>query len=187
MGFKKLPDMKSENDNLFDLANELVEKGQEALRNCRAVCSLELKEQFDGALWTTFHRNYYVSKLENGEEVYILTTDEPNRGGSWNGFKQTLYSTFEFFPSIEEVIQDIERNSVVAQDRYSIHGPPLYVHYNVVFIEDSIKKSFLDHINNELLAYSEDYIKRHFDEEHWERINYWREYLEPNNPTENNR
>ena len=172
--------MKSENDNLFDLANELVEKGQEALRNCNVICSLELIEQFDGALWTTFHRNYYVSKLENGEEVYILTTDEPNKGGSWNGLKQALYSSFEFFPSIDELIQDIEHNSVVAQDRYSIHGPPLYVYYNVIFIEESIKKVFLVHLNNELSSYADDYIKRHFDEEQFERIAFWREWLTMN-------
>jgi hypothetical protein len=172
--------MRSENDSLFDLASQLIEKGQEALKNCRVVCSLEISEQFDGALWTTFHRNYYVSALEDGSTIYILTTDEPHKGGSWNGVKQVLYSSFEFFPSIEDLIDDIEHNSVVAQDRYSVHGPPLYVYYNIVFIDESIKNSFLNHFNKVLSEYAEDYVQKHFNEEDWLRINQWRELLKPN-------
>ena len=123
------------------------------------------------------NRVYFISELHNGQTVFFLNTDEQvNQSEYWTKCKK-LGKAFTAFFSIEDLIYDLNNFSAAAEDHSGVHGPPKYVYYDILFMDDELIACFREHLKNEMSDYAEDYLRTHFSPEDLERITLWKAWL----------
>jgi hypothetical protein len=106
-----------------------------------------------------------------------MNTNEPvNQSEYWTNCKK-LGSAFTAFFSIEDLIYDLNNFSAAADDHSGVHGPPKYVYYDVLFIDDVLKPRFRAHLENEVSGNSEDYLQKHFTPDDMQRVAKWKSLI----------
>ena len=149
----------------------------EALTKSDLVLSLQKNSYIHSESEGLQNRVYLTSELNNGQTVFFLNTNEPvNQSEYWTNCKE-LGKTFTTFFSIEDLIYDLNNFSAAADDHTGVHGPPKYVYYDVLFVDDELKARFREHLKNEMSDYAEDYLRTHFSPEDLERITLWKAWL----------
>jgi hypothetical protein len=146
----------------------------DALTSSALVLSLQKNSYIHPDSEGLVNRIYFMSELKDGRDVFFLSTDEPvSQSEYWTNCKK-LGSAFTAFFSIEDLIYDLNNFSAAANDHSSVHGPPKYVYYDVLFMNDELKSAFREHLNDEVSGYADDYMQDHFDSNDMQRIAYWK-------------
>jgi len=146
----------------------------QALANSTLVLSLQLENEFDFEVFDPFSRQYYKSELENGSDVYFLSTNERVRQSGFFTKCKKLGSGFTAFSSFCDVIFELNHFSEVANEKSTVHGPPKYIYYDPVFVTEEFAQELKQHLEKELSGYSEDYLRKHFTKDDHKRITYWK-------------
>lgn len=117
-----------------------------------------------------YRRKYYIVTYEDSSEYMFMTTDEPD--SEYN--VSILDEDFILVQSIETMLNDFENAEVknlLVETRFN--GPPFYIYYDIVIIDDFIKHSILKHLNYSISGYTEE----DFNEKEKYQIKIWEDYL----------
>lgn len=146
----------------------------DALTSSALVLSLQKNSYIHPDSEGSVNRVYFRSELHNGQTVYFLNTDEQvNQSEYWTNCKK-LGKTFTAFFTIEDLIYDLNNFSAAADDHSSVHGPPKYVYYDILFIDDELKSHFQKHLDDDISGLEDQYIKAYFEAHDLARIQRWK-------------
>jgi hypothetical protein len=120
---------------------------------------------------------YFRQLNEEGKEAFYMSTDEPPNGDFLRPKSNPAEVLTQCFDSFEKLINDLMTNTIPTFYKETIHGPPPYVHYDISFAADHIKLRMLNHLENEISGYSDDYFEKHFGEFEKLRIKLWKDWL----------
>ena len=161
---------------LFLLSNSLIEEVTGMLS--RAVPALSLSLKFGFYNEQHIYKRYYLcSTGSDGKEVFFVTSDEPTKG-QFEGWSPDCYDFhLTALDGFDAMIEDLETETFPAYFKSSVHGPPSYVSYDVVFVAEELKPRLLDCLVNEVSGYAEDYLMAHFSKEDLNQIECWKAWL----------
>jgi len=117
-----------------------------------------------------YRRKYYIVTSDDYSTYMFLTTDEPD--SEYN--IRILDEDFILVQNIETMLNDFENAEVknlLLETRFN--GPPFYIYYDIVLINDLIKPSILKHLKHSLAGYTEE----DFNEKEKYQIKWWMDYL----------
>lgn len=117
-----------------------------------------------------YRRKYYIVTYDDNSEYMFMTTDEPD--SEYN--VDVLDEDFTLVQSIETMLNDLENAEVknlLLETRFN--GPPFYIYYDIVIIDDFMKPSILKHLSYSLSGYTEE----DFNKKEKYQIKIWEDYL----------
>lgn len=145
----------------------------DALTKSSLVLSLQKNSYIHPDSEGPVNRLYFRSELNNGQTVFFLNTDEPVRQSEYWTKCEKLGKAFTAFFTIEDLIYDLNNFSAAADDHSSVHCPPKYVYYDILYMDDELKSHFQKHLDDDISGLEEGYIKTHFDAHDLARIQHW--------------
>ena len=117
-----------------------------------------------------YGRKYYLIKYEDNTEQIYLTTNEPFSGYD----KYDLDEEYILISQIDQMLDDFEKTELIGLIiPSSFSGPPKYIYYNIITINDIIKPYVLNHLNHTISGYT----ALDFNQMEKEQINIWTKYL----------
>ncbi len=131
------------------------------------VCMALTIETIGGDL---YGRKYYMVKYKDNSEYMFLTTDEPDSEYNVSVFDED-FIIVESFEIMLNSFENAEVKNLLLETKFN--GPPFYIYYNIITINDSIKPFILNHLNQSLLGYTEE----DFNEKERYQIKLWMDYL----------
>jgi hypothetical protein len=160
--------------NLFERADQLAALTSDALHHSKMVFGLSSERNW----WREMKVQVrcFVRTDAEGNEIYFVTRSWADIGDRVE--LNVLYRYFRALPNFEAVLHDLIYDHEPLYEMRSVHGPPAYVFCNIDFMADHFKPLFRQHLEKELSGYADDYLKKHFSAEDWERVEFWREILE---------
>lgn len=158
-------------------STDLYDRINNALLDARLIMSLQIVSFIHDSDQNVSQRLYFSSEMDDGAPIYFLNTNEVvnQREHEVNGKK--LGSGWEDFFSIEDLIYDLNNFSAAADDHSSVHGPPKYVYYDILHMNDELKSHFQKHLDDDISGLDDQYIKTHFEAHDLARIQYWKTLL----------
>ena len=165
-------------ENIFGLSNVLVDRVCETLSKAEPALYLSITQDF---WWRQeVYSRIYLRYVENdGTEIFFLSTDEPPNGD----FELPKCNLGELeitaLNGIDELLNDLLTNTFPSFYKESVHGPPVYVHYDIGLVAEHLKPQLLKHLTDDVSGYSKDYLDAHFGEKERNRIKLWQQWLAP--------
>ena len=156
---------------------DLYDRINNALLEARLIISLQIVGFVDGNEERVSQRLYFSSEMDDGTRIYFLNTNEVvnQREHEVNGKK--LGSGWEDFFSIEDLIYDLNNFSAATEHHSGFYGPPKFVYYDILFMDDELKSAFREHLEGEFSGYTEDYLREHFTPEDRQRVAKWKSLI----------
>jgi len=103
-----------------------------------------------------------------------LTTNEPVYEREFGYDKYDLDDEYILIPDIEQMLDDFEKSELIGlMIPSNFNGPPKYIYYNIITINDIIKPDVLKHLNNAISGFT----ALDFNQMEKDQINTWRNYL----------
>lgn len=100
-----------------------------------------------------FTREYYKVKYVNKKELVFMTTNEYD----FNFNPRFLKDEFCLVKDFEQLVDGFENSEFVdAITDAQFNSPPKYIYYDIILINDFIKKPFLEHLTESISGYSEE-------------------------------
>lgn len=131
------------------------------------VCMALTIESFDEQL---FGRKYYFVKYEDLSEAIFLTTNELD--STYN--ERIIDEEFRWIPDFKMMLDDFENSEIknlINDTRFT--GPPFYIYYDIIEIEDVLKPIILEHLNERIAGYT----AVDFSKKEQKKLKVWLEYL----------
>lgn len=98
-----------------------------------------------------YGRKYYLVQNEDNTEQIYLTTNEPVTGYD----KYDLDEDFIQISGFDQMLDDFEKTELIGLVIPSeFNGPPKYIYYNIITINDLIKPYILSHLNNSVSGFT---------------------------------
>lgn len=160
--------------NLFERASQLAALTSDAMHHSKMVFGLSSERNW----WREMKVQVrcFLSTDEEGNEIYFVTRSWAEIGDRVE--LNVLYKYFRAMPDFDSVLHDLIYAQEPLYEPRSVHGPPAYVFCDIDFMDDHFKPLFRQHLETELSGYADDYLKKYFSKEDWERVAYWRKTLE---------
>ncbi|MGV8944884.1 MAG: hypothetical protein ACOH1N_00515 [Lutibacter sp.] len=132
--------------------------------NCMA---LTIEDSITGQL---FGRKYYFVTYIDGSECIFLTTNEFDL--DYN--EGILDEDFRWIPSFKMMLDDFENSEIKNLiDDTRFNGPPFYIYYDILLIDDALKPIILKHLEESILGYTDvDFTKKE-----QKQLKIWLSYL----------
>ena len=131
------------------------------------IMALYIEDNYE---YKIYGRKYYLVQYEDNTEQIYLTTNEPVSGYD----KYQLDEEYILVPELEQMFDDFEKtelSGLIIPSDYN--GPPKYIYYNIITINDMIKPYVLKHLKNAISGY----MALDFNNLEKEQINKWITYL----------
>ena len=98
-----------------------------------------------------YGRKYYLIKYEDNTEQIYLTTNEPFSGYD----KYDLDEEYILISQIDQMLVDFEKTELIGLIIPSnFSGPPKYIYYSIITINNLIKPYILSHLNNAVSGFT---------------------------------
>jgi len=131
-----------------------------------------------------YRRWYLCSTDKMGLETYFVATNEPvNHDGELWDYEQNHFEVTAL-DGWDGLMNNLVNGTYAAEFKNSVHGPPLYVYYDIDIVDEQLKSKLLKHLLDDVSGYADDYFKSHFQPKDVERIDKWKNWLEPSNETQ---
>ena len=117
-----------------------------------------------------YGRKYYLVQYEDNTEEIYLTTNEPVSGYD----KYDLDMEFIFIYELNQMLDDFEKTELIGLIIASnFNGPPKYIYYNIITINEHIKPYVLNHLNNAISGFT----ALDINQMEKDQIDIWKKYL----------
>jgi hypothetical protein len=118
----------------------------------------------------SYVRKYYLAEYTDGSRLVFLTTDEYD-----SSFRERCLDVdFMIIQDVSTMIIELEKSCFVeVLTGCKFNGPPKYIHYNIMFIEDYLKPHFRKH----LLCSIEGFTNEDFNTTERSQIEKWLQQL----------
>ena len=137
------------------------------VKNHFVIMALYIEDNYD---YKIYGRKYYLVLYEDNTEQIYLTTNEPVSGYD----KYHLDEEFIFISDLGQMLDDFEKTELIGLIIPSnYNGPPKYIYYNIITIDNIIKPFVLKHLNNAISGYT----ALDFNQMERGQIDKWRKYL----------
>ncbi len=117
-----------------------------------------------------YRRKYYIVTYFDNSEYMFLTTDEPDSEYNVSVLDEDFFIV-ENFEIMLNSFENAEVKNLLFETKFN--GPPFYIYYNIITINDSIKPFILNHLNQSLSGYTEE----DFNKKEKHQIKLWQDYL----------
>ena len=141
------------------------------VKNQYVIMALYINDIYN---YKIYGRKYYLVQYEDNTQQVYLTTNEPVYERVYGYDKYDLDDEYILIPDIEQMLDDFEKSELIGLIIPSnFNGPPKYIYYNIITINDIIKPLVLKHLNNAISGFTD----IDFNQMEKDQINTWRNYL----------
>lgn len=139
------------------------------IRDYYVILAVYIKD--DNYSYKRFGRKYYLVTFQDNSQSIFLTTNETDY---LIDSTTKLDEEYILIYSLEHMLDSFEQSELIPLVIYSNYkGPPKYIFYEIVIIDDRIKPFILGHLNTAIDGYE----TIQFSQMEWMQINKWRKYL----------
>lgn len=165
-----------ENKSVSRISSDLLQ----LLTGSKLVLSVSTEDLINvGDEEKRFHRIYYRATTSDGHYSYFRTTNEPEWTNDGYGKAAILGESFIALDSFNDVVEDLSNNGFISARFFDSIGQPLYVYYDIEFMDEDLKSSFRNHLAGELWKSPDEYLLKELHGSDLRQIEQWKRWLLP--------